>query len=79
MLAIEAANARYLCEHPGQAFCLECLTALASAAGQDPEDRPVSLDVSFKAFRGTCFDRHEFCQVFCYTPAAGWKRTAAPE
>jgi hypothetical protein len=75
MLGLESASAQYLSEHPGQAFCLECLSTLASASSEPPEKKCDPLEVSFREFQGTCFGCHEFCRVFCFGPKAGLSKS----
>ena len=75
MVAVEAAIARYLYSHPGQAFCDECLKRLAAAA-EEREPRPEALTAAFRASRGTCFECHAHARVLCFIPAKARQRSA---
>lgn len=76
MVRVEAASARYLYSHPGQAFCDECLKTLAAAGGGDPEPRPEALAAAFHDSHGTCFECHAYARVLCFLPAKARQRSA---
>lgn len=76
MVRVEAAIARYLYSHPGQAFCAECLKKLATASAGDREPRPEALKAEFRESPGTCFECHAYARVLCFLPAKARQRSA---
>jgi hypothetical protein len=62
MLAMEAASGQYLSEHPGQAFCRDCLVELSSG-DEGLEDRVTVIPKSYRTWKGTCFNCREERQV----------------